>query len=576
MTFSYRLPTTTALFSTLIGFFFLIGAHFTFPNFGGYGLTLPQNYIAWLFIGLLIGVGLWHWARSRALRYSPQMLWFWVGTVVLALPLADPRIVDYALGLPKVIALAGGVLLYTALLQINQTGHWQKLLQWVLLATVIQMFLGLTQYFIFEPMNLLGYDTISNRPNGTFQQVNVMASFVATGFALSLFLLTQQASTPPSKAIRLMSLFSTFAAPLLLIVIQSRTGQLAGIAVILLILPALIQAWPASKAAITAHCLVFVLGLSTGLLGLLGSINHGEQTRGLEIYEDPGARTIIYDESLSLIQQYPLLGVGYGNFESAWRQTYADQAASPSELNQGLHALTHPHNETLLWGVEGGAVALFGLILLATGYLLTLKALTWRKGLSYLALTAPILIHTQTEYPLYHSGLHWMTLIVLIAAADGALNNIKTLKTPRIILPAVLALAVPLTTVPFMITGLHSLAVITRLEASKPKDYALLLEVSNPAADLNRFQWHLWELRLKSALAKQDPEELTAYLNWSRQLARSMPRATLYANQFIAQRALGDFEGAEATLEQARYLFGDMPALKPFIGLRKDVAIEVN
>jgi O-antigen polymerase len=205
-----------------------------------------------------------------------------------------------------------------------------------------------------------------------------------------------------------------------------------------------------------------------------------------------------------------------------------------------------------------------------------LYQLPWATGLAGLALTAPILIHTQTEYPLYHSGLHWITLILLLAFVDTHRSPPKAYAFPRIILPLSLAFLTPLLVIPFMVTGLQSLAVITQLEASKPRQYQRLLDVTNPAADLNRFQWHLWELRLNTALAKNDRQELTAYLAWSEKMSRGTPRAPLWVNQMIALRALGDFDGADAKLAEARYLFGDREDLRPFIDLDRGTRIEIR
>ena len=573
---SLRVPTTEALFATLSGCFFLVGAHFTFPNYGGYGLNLPQNYVAWVFIALLIGVGIWRWVSTRTLIFSQQMLWFWTGALILSLLLLDPRIRDLSLAIPRVTALLAGVLLYTTLLQFQSNRVWQSLLYWMLVATSIQSGLGLVQYFSFGPDNPLGYDAISNRPNGTFQQVNVMASFVATGLAIGLHLICSQPGQTRPRLLTLLIGFTAFSAPLLLVVIQSRTGQLAGCAVLLLMAPTFIQHFQSLKPELAKLTLLFALGLSSGIISLTVIKAEDSAQRGGSIYEHPGARTVIYSQSLAIIQSQPLLGVGYGNFESAWRTTYANQAETPDDLEQGLHGLNHPHNETLLWGVEGGALALFGLVLLAVGYLNTLRRLAWVQGLSFLALAAPILIHTQTEYPLYHSSLHWITLIVLLASADHARGAFKTQQTPHILLPGALAIAIPLITVPFMLTGLQSLAVTTQFEASKPKNYTLLLEVTNPAADLSRFQWHLWELRLKTALATGDREELNAFLDWSETRAQSMPRVALFIHQLIAQRALGKFDAADRTLANARFLFGDMPELLPFIDLPNTVKIRVE
>ena len=97
--------------------------------------------------------------------------------------------------------------------------------------------------------------------------------------------------------------------------------------------------------------------------------------RGADIYQDPGVRVAIYVGSLDVIRQAPLFGAGYGQFESAWRAQHAADASPPGNVIQGLHALSHPHNETLLWVVEGGLIAFIGLLLLAAGFLTTLTRL---------------------------------------------------------------------------------------------------------------------------------------------------------------------------------------------------------
>ncbi|MGR5542485.1 O-antigen ligase family protein, partial [Vibrio campbellii] len=79
----------------------------------------------------------------------------------------------------------------------------------------------------------------------------------------------------------------------------------------------------------------------------------------------------------------------------------------------GLPAMDHPHNETLYWGVEGGIIPLVGLLL--TAILTFTRVAQAKKGtrLALLALFVPILLHSQLEYPFYHSAIHWVTLIIL-------------------------------------------------------------------------------------------------------------------------------------------------------------------
>lgn len=565
------------LFHLLLGAYFLLGAHYTFPNFGGYGLNLPQNFAAWIFAAPLIGLGLWQWARHRVFHYSLSLAYYWLGAALLVVPLFFPNVIDFPGAAPRVVGLIAGLLLYTAALQIQWTPeHWRNVLFLILACVAVESVLGLVQYLALEPGNYWGYDTLQNRPQGSFQQVNVMASFIATGFAISLFLTVSTEAPTKGQTAKLGAVLAGFvalSAPFLLVVIQSRTGQLGGLAALLLLLPSLRGQTPVFRKRLILWFSLAGAGLMAGL-GALSSADSGQ--RPTTIYEDPGARAIIYAQSFEVIQDSPWIGAGYGNFENAWRQNHAQTANPSGNVVMGLHALNHPHNETLLWLVEGGLLAFSGLLILALALLRSLWRVPWTKGLSLLALVTPILIHTQTEYPLYHSSLHWITLVLLLAMIDSACAPSHRTVFPKIVLPAALALAIPLAVIPFMITGLKSLAVITKFESKKPQEFQLLMEVANPAFDLNRFHWHLWELRLRTALITQNEAELTAYLAWSEHLAQTMPRSPLFINQMIALRALGRFEEAEAVLAEALYLFGDRPDLRPFVGMDSAVRIKLE
>jgi hypothetical protein len=64
------LSTSEQLFQLILAMYFLVCAHYTFPNFGGYDLTLPANYVAWMMMSILIGLGLWQWAGAMAVGWG--------------------------------------------------------------------------------------------------------------------------------------------------------------------------------------------------------------------------------------------------------------------------------------------------------------------------------------------------------------------------------------------------------------------------------------------------------------------------------------------------------------------------
>jgi len=492
------------------------------------------------------------------------------GALVLALPQLYPIAVSPGGAGLRLLGLAGGIALFFALQQQPwRHSTWLTLLKLILACIALQTVVGLIQYFVLEPGNILGFDKLANRPYGTFQQVNVMASFMATGLLLSIYLIMDdEASKSPS--IRGLAYFQIFASSLLLVAIQSRTGQLGALCGILLLLPALLKSRLKIVFKIT---LLMTLGI---ILAFLSRTVVTQVERDLSVYEDPGVRTVIYEQSADLAISGGLIGQGYGQFESSWRRHHAAKAAPPGNVIRGLHALNHPHNETLYWWVEGGVVALLGLLILAYGFLNGLKALPIQKTGFLLALPTPILIHTQTEYPLYHSTLHWVVLVILFAYIDSQIHQRRWVHLPRVILPAALSLLIPLLTTTLMLTGLQSLLHLTQLEASKPKNYQHLIQIWNPMADIDRFQFHLMELRLLTAISQNDRDELEAFIDWVASRRAIEPRIPYFFNEVLALRALARHREAEALLDHARYLFGDAPELNPLRAVSQGTTLLIS
>ena len=554
----------------LAGLYFLVAAHFTFPNHGGFGLELPANPVAWMFIASWIGIGFWHWTNRKWLRYSTTTLWFMGGVLVLAIPEFYPWAATEDGAGRRLLGLLGGLLLFIAIQQQPwRQSRWRSVLTLILACCAIQSGVGLIQYFLLEPGNILGFNKAANRPYGTFQQVNVMASFVATGLVLAIYLFTAPTRSS-NRWTRTLALFQIFAAGLLLVVIQSRTGQLAGLVGVMLLIPRLLSS---GKPQTTIVLVTLTLGLLSGQFSSGKAIAGGKWER---IPKGEEVRSTIYAQSADVIGEHWVLGAGYGRFESAWRNEHAQQASPPGNVIAGLNALNHPHNETLFWTVEGGITALIGLLILAVGFLRTFRGCSMARITGLLALPAPILIHTQTEYPLYHSTLHWIVLISLLAFIDGETSRLSLVRLPRVILPAALSILLPLFTAIYMVSSLQALVHLTQIEASKPKDYAPLTNIWNPAAHAYRFQFHLMELRLLTAFSKGDEAELNHFLQWVRKRKETQPRIPFYFNEVLALHALSQYEAAERVLNEARYLFGNRPEFVSLDELSAGAAFEIQ
>ncbi|WP_085946010.1 PglL family O-oligosaccharyltransferase [Aeromonas veronii] len=545
----------------LCGLYWLLGMHFFMHNPGGAGLYLPFNAWGWIFASLAIGLGLWQLTLRQRLVFSRLQAALWIGALLLLLPMFYPGfpLRDYAI--PRLLGLFAGLLFLFGFYQwrFNRLQR-ERLLYLVLIAIAMEAALGLVQFYLLTPGNWIGYDTNANRPYGIFQQPNVMATFMATGIALAIWLELRREGGRLLIALRYGVILS---AALLLVVLQSRVGQLGGLLALFLLMPQLHR----QRLLWRISCLV-ILAVA---IGLLSQYLMTGAKRGLEIYQSGGMRSIYWPYAAKLIAQAPWSGWGYGSFESIFLHHYmADRALNPS-MAQIEYNLDHPHNEFLYWAVEGGISPMVGIVIMGGALLWRLAKVRWVNAMALLALVTPILLHTQTEYPFYHAIVLWWLLLTLIYVVDSEIEETCLVRCGRSswwdmgyrpwLLLRFIAIAIPLLVVPFMLTALHTAWVVTKYERGGYKEPTLLLEIINPMAWLTRVEFDVNAVRLMVGLQTDNKAELEAYLEWGQAFVRHTPRANIYANMVIALNALGRKEAANAMRLEALKLYPSEPLL---------------
>lgn len=551
----------TRLMMVLCVLYWLCGMHFFMHNPGGAGLYLPFNTWGWIFASLAIGLGLWQVTLRQRLVFSPLQAGLWMGALLLLLPMLYPgfALKDYAI--PRLLGLFAGLLFLFGLYQwsFNRLQR-ARLLYLILIAIAIEAVIGLVQFYLLTPGNWIGYDTKANRPYGIFQQPNVMATFMATGVALAIWL---ELRSEGSRLLMTLRYGVILSAALLLVILQSRVGQLGG-------LLALFFLWP----QLYRHQLlwrVLALIISAVVIGLLSQYWMAGAKRGLEIYQSGGMRSIYWPYAAKLIAEAPWSGWGYGSFESVFLHHYmADKALNPSMV-QIEYNLDHPHNEFLYWAVEGGIAPMVGMMIMCGALFWRLAKVRWVNAMGLLALVTPILLHTQTEYPLYHAIVLWWLLLTLIYIIDTEIEETNLasqgfsswwdMECRPWLLLRFMAIAIPLLVVPFMLTAIHTAWVVTKYERGGYKEPTLLLDIVNPMAWLTRVEFDVNSVRLMVGLQTNNKTELEAYLEWGQAFVRHTPRANIYANMVIALNALGRIEEANAMRAEALKLYPTEPLL---------------
>ncbi|MFQ1898897.1 Wzy polymerase domain-containing protein [Aeromonas veronii] len=541
--------------------YWVLGVHFFMHNPGGAGLYLPFNAWGWVFASLAIGLGLWQVTLRQRLVFSPLQAGLWIGALLLLLPMlySGFALKDYAI--PRLLGLFAGLLFLFGLYQWRfDKAQRDRLLYLILVAIAMEALLGLVQFYLLTPGNWIGYDTKANRPYGIFQQPNVMATFMATGLALAIWLELRRGGGRLLMALRYGVILS---AALLLVVLQSRVGQLGGLLALFLLMPQLYRQ--------QLQWRILGLVILAVAIGLLSQYWLAGAKRGLEIYQSGGMRSIYWSYAAKLIAQAPWSGWGYGSFESIFLHHYmADKVLDPSMV-QIEYNLDHPHNEFLYWAVEGGVAPMVGMVIMGGALLFRLIGVPPVNAMGLLALVTPILLHTQMEYPLYHAIVLWWLLLTLTYSIDTEIEESNLVSHGRSswwdiecrpwLLLRFMAIAIPLLVVPFMLTAIHTAWVVTKYERGGYKEPTLLLDIVNPMAWLTRVEFDVNSVRLMVGLQTNNKTELEAYLEWGQAFVRHTPRANIYANMVIALNALGRREEANTMRVEALKLYPTEPLL---------------
>ncbi len=208
-------------------------------------------------------------------------------------------------------------------------------------------------------------------------------------------------------------------------------------------------------------------------------------------------------------------------------------------------------------GRRGGIIPLIGILLAAL--LVLNRIMNTKKGtrLAVFALFVPIVLHSQLEYPFYHSAVHWLTFIILLYWIDQRATRMKSVSFSVIskTVLRVMSLVVPILTAFYMLSALHTNYVLTKFETTRPLDPDRLKQVTNPVVWKDRFDWDVYSTYLNIGLATQDAALIQPYIDWSLEIIQSKPRPAFYSNLILAYQGLGDLSKAEQVRAEAEFLF---------------------
>lgn len=519
----YREKTVNGIL-VLLSLWYCVGLLWILPNRGGSGLELSQNILAWSILSI-IAIGCLFTDKQRRCVYPPGTGWVVTGAVLWSLPILwSPVIAWQWNALPKVLALWGLIAVWILLLRSG--GGFRLRNPWLLMlvsAAILQVIYGAVQ--LSDLPSLAG-----KRPYGGFQQVNVYASFLATGLLCALWLFTRCCQRIPA----ILSAIALVLIPAMLVLVQSRTGYLGAAigAAILLVIAGKTRRTGVALLLLTVGVMVGLFLLRFGPLlfpGMIPSLVEKEAST-LE-------RWNILRLTWQLILNHPFIGNGYGSFEALF-----GQLAYLMPAGFRYTTIMYPHNELLYTWMEGGVVAVAGVLLMVGGILKRL----WGKGgrrWAGLALLLPIALHMNLEYPFYQSITHGITLILLLVIAGPAArvhHSVGRFDKAQRIGAGIVASGVLV----FMITGAITEVQLTRIEQQglvplAQDESAAVASLVNPWSQYERLDFDRHVALLMKFNITQDRTLLTQFQTWAEAYLRVHNNPDVYNSLLMIYRALG-------------------------------------
>lgn len=584
------------LFLILMALIAFLSLYFT-PNTGYDPLLKEYNIWLWGVVAVVIISAAVKSVINRNLVLPKYYIWFLLlpfglaaGTIVNGVPY--PKELLFRIGY-----VLSGVLFLVSIYQFDLGRRTKENAVYIFVfATLLFSVVSVLQ--AIPGQILLGWIPHMTTPRiiGVFQQANVNVSAVLTGVLLSLFIMTTPGFSKRNAALKLICVLTIMLGMAVVVSSGSRIGLLAAVLALPVLFLSRAKVLYRNKTTAGGAILALVVGVGVGMQDLTVLTKDMKLTeKGSEVpevmqlaalpdrigmYASGGGGATAFDRTLWKIQRLfqgegdvrphvysvafdvmsdkPFYGHGIGTFQSVFHERAAEyMAARDGKPLIGPNRYGHPHNELLLWGVEGGAIALLAILAVAVVIMTALFNLGWQRGGAMFALLVPIAMHTQVELPFYSSVYHWLLFIFIVYLTLSYKRPcaVRCEKT-AVVMPVAFGMGVwSVLLIYFCITTIPVSRDINHFFMYKQLDMKKL----EAAGDNLYFGEFATMLRLK-VLLNQDLRNRTnhwtkEFIEWSEMYVKKEPETSTIHAIALAYRNLGLNRNALETLNRGLYLY---------------------
>ena len=411
----------------MLAVLFLIAPFYYHPNIGGEGLRIPNNITVWMVATTIICYSFYLVLKRSTFVLPKSFIYITAFPTLVTLGGFISGVEQPLVWLFRLLFIWGGLIFFFCLFQHGlKQGRIDRLLFLIVLSALIHSVAGITQLWLHADVPFWLPVSRSGSPSGFFQQINNQATYQVTAIMVAMYLSTRPIVTYGHKWLQVIIILVITSASFLIVISNSTIGILTLILGLLIYTPILRIKFNRNKRLFLWLLAALVIGVGAGLtfnngntLDKAVALETGyasvlDKTIAAQSGYSGSARLSIYRISLDLIMQKPLLGHGIGSFPRAWQYAKPGFYKSHPTAVLPYEFVGHPHNEQVFWLVEGGVIAAVGMIILFVVTLLCLTRLGWQRGMAYLAMLLPIILHTQIELPFYTSVIHWFVFLMIL------------------------------------------------------------------------------------------------------------------------------------------------------------------